>query len=64
MVKVYKCAFCGHSIEPGTGMIYYKIDGSATRFCSSKCRKNQLQFKRKPRKLKWTTKYPRVEKKE
>ncbi|MHA1409406.1 MAG: 50S ribosomal protein L24e [Candidatus Odinarchaeia archaeon] len=64
MVKEYRCAFCGELIEPGTGMIYFKADGSATHLCSSKCRKNLLVLKRKPRKFKWTKYYPRQEKKE
>ncbi|MFX1485604.1 MAG: 50S ribosomal protein L24e [Promethearchaeota archaeon] len=57
MVKVQKCLFCGHDIEPGTGMMYVQADGSFKYFCSSKCRKNSLALKRKPRKLKWTTAY-------
>ncbi|MHA1754246.1 MAG: 50S ribosomal protein L24e [Candidatus Odinarchaeia archaeon] len=59
MVKIFKCAFCGEDIEPGTGLIYFKSDGSSIHFCSSKCRKNLLVLKRKSRKLKWTKHYPR-----
>ncbi len=57
MVKEYKCSFCGHPIEPGTGTTYVTRDEKVYRFCSRKCRRSMLDFKRDPRKLKWTTKY-------
>jgi len=52
-----KCSFCGREIEPGTGIMYVKNDGSILWFCSSKCRKNYLKLRRNPKKLKWTLKY-------
>ncbi|MHA1238531.1 MAG: 50S ribosomal protein L24e [Candidatus Odinarchaeia archaeon] len=61
-MKIYKCAFCGYDIEPGTGIIFVKSDGTMIRYCSSKCKKNALKLKRKPRKLKWTTYYEKVTK--
>ncbi len=51
-----KCAFCGKEIEKGTGVIYVKKDGKSYPFCSSKCRKNMLELKRKPHKVKWIRK--------
>lgn len=48
-----KCYFCGSQIEPGTGLLYVKNDGSMFWFCSSKCRKNFLKLGRNPRKVKW-----------
>jgi len=55
MPKVFTCSFCGKEIEPGTGLIYVKNDGTILRFCSSKCFKS-YKMKRDPRKLKWTKK--------
>ena len=57
MPKGNVCAFCGKPIEPGTGIMYVKNDGTILWFCSSKCMKNALKLKRNPRKLKWTAKY-------
>ncbi|MFW9985303.1 MAG: 50S ribosomal protein L24e, partial [Candidatus Odinarchaeota archaeon] len=28
MVKKYTCSFCGTDVEPGTGSIYVRNDGS------------------------------------
>lgn len=49
------CSFCGNDIEPGTGWLYVKRDGTHHHFCSSKCRRNLLDLKRSPRLVKWTT---------
>ncbi len=49
-----KCSFCGREIEPGTGMMYVKKDGTILYFCSSKCRKNMLKTRRDPKKIRWT----------
>ncbi len=51
------CSFCGHEIEPGTGLMYVKNDGTVLWFCSRKCFKNMIEYKRDPRKFKWTKKY-------
>jgi len=53
-MRKYRCSFCNKEIEPGTGILYVKLDGTKLYFCSSKCRKNMLKLKRDPRKLKWT----------
>lgn len=55
------CTFCKYSIEPGTGSMLIKNDGKSLNFCSSKCKKNQLKLKRKPRKLQWTKAYQKPE---
>ena len=55
MIK-HKCSFCGKEIEPGTGKIFVKSDGTILYFCSSKCEKN-WKLGRDPRKLKWTKHY-------
>ena len=51
------CTFCGHSIELGRGVTYVRNTGRILHFCSSKCQKNTLKLKRKPRNIKWTTAY-------
>ena len=57
MVERRVCTFCGNEIEPGTGMMYVKTDGTILRFCRSKCRKNLLELKRTPRRTQWTQQY-------
>ena len=60
------CSFCGEEIKKGTGIMFVKANGTVYVFCSSKCKINLLKLKRKPRKIKWTSKYVKVrtEKKE
>ncbi|MCQ5336842.1 MAG: 50S ribosomal protein L24e [Candidatus Methanomethylicia archaeon] len=55
MVRIFRCSFCNKEIEPGTGMIYVKNNGTLLRFCSSKCRKNMLKLKRESRDFKWAS---------
>lgn len=57
MVKVYNCSFCGHEIQPGTGLWYVRNDGVILRFCSSKCFKYAIKYAKDPSKLKWTRFY-------
>lgn len=57
MIRKFKCAFCGKDIPPGRGFMYVRQDGSVLRFCGTKCKRSLVDFKRNPRKLKWTTKY-------
>ena len=40
------CSFTNEEIEPGTGMMYVKRDGSVYWFRDSKSRKNMLKLKR------------------
>jgi len=56
------CSFCGKEIEPGTGKMFIKKDGSILYFCSSKCEKNMLKLGRIPKYITWTNAY-REEKK-
>jgi len=51
------CSFCGNRIEKGTGKMYVLRTGKIYYFCSSKCEKNLLKLKRKPRDFKWTKSY-------
>ncbi|MBN2733326.1 MAG: 50S ribosomal protein L24e [Methanomicrobiaceae archaeon] len=53
MVETYVCSFCGEQVEPGTGKMYVKKDGSIFYFCSSKCENNYL-LGRVPRRVAWT----------
>jgi large subunit ribosomal protein L24e len=54
MVERRLCTFCGNEIEPGTGTIYIKKDGTLYNFCSTKCKKNMLTLKRIPRRTRWS----------
>ncbi|MBD3191602.1 MAG: 50S ribosomal protein L24 [Candidatus Heimdallarchaeota archaeon] len=56
-MKEQTCVFCASAIEPGTGTMYVKNDGSILWFCSRKCRVSMIDHKRNPRKLKWTERY-------
>jgi large subunit ribosomal protein L24e len=57
MVERRICNFCGKDIEPGTGKLFCKKDGSVYHFCTSKCQKNMLQLKRVPRRVRWSKYY-------
>jgi len=57
MVKTKVCSFCGEKIEPGTGKMFIKTDGTTYQFCTNKCKKNMLKLKRLPRRVRWTKKY-------
>ncbi|WP_094228184.1 50S ribosomal protein L24e [Methanolobus psychrotolerans] len=48
-----KCSFCGKFLEPGTGKLFVKKDGSSYYFCSSKCESN-FDLGRLPRRTVWT----------
>jgi len=52
-----KCDFCGAPIEPGTGVMYVRSDGTIYYYCSSKCLKNAIKLRRKPEKVRWTEKH-------
>ncbi len=56
MVVKKVCTFCGHEIEPGTGIMFVENSGSLSFFCSSKCR-NCVKLKRSARRVKWTSAY-------
>jgi large subunit ribosomal protein L24e len=54
MVVKRTCSFCAGEIEPGTGMMFVKRDGTIFHFCTSSCRKQQLHLGRVGHRLKWT----------
>ncbi len=51
------CTFCGNDIEPGTGKMYIRKDGTIHFFCSGKCQKNMLKLGRIGRRVRWTRRY-------
>lgn len=53
MVEQHPCSFCGNMIEPGTGMMFVKKDGTIFYFCSTKCHNNH-KLGRVPRRIQWT----------
>ena len=54
MVVKRQCSFCAAEIEPGTGSMFVKRDGTVFHFCSSSCRKQQLHLGRVGHRFKWT----------
>ena len=54
MVVKRQCSFCANEIEPGTGSMFVKRDGTVFHFCSSSCRKQQLHLGRVGHRRKWT----------
>lgn len=48
------CSFCGSDIEPGTGSMFVRRDGTVFFFDRSKCEKNLLKLGRVPRTVPWT----------
>jgi len=54
MVVKRQCSFCAAEIEPGTGTMFVKRDGTIFHFCTSSCRKQQLHLGRVGHRLKWT----------
>ncbi len=57
MVDQKVCSFCGESIEPGTGKMYVKKDGTVYNYCTMKCYKNMVVLGRVPRTTTWTKAY-------
>ena len=57
MVKVKKCSFCGYDIPIGRGMMFIKRDGTILTFCTKKCKKALIVYKKKARKTRWTAFY-------
>jgi large subunit ribosomal protein L24e len=50
-----KCSFCGSALNPGSGKMFVKNDGTIFYYCSSKCEKN-MRMGRDPKKRKWSRK--------
>ena len=53
------CTFSGEEIEPGTGTMFVRTDGSILWFKNSKARKNMVKLSRNSRKVKWTRHFVR-----
>ncbi len=54
MVIKRQCSFCAGEIEPGTGLMFVKRDGSVYHFCSGSCRKQQMVLGRVGHRVRWT----------
>ncbi|MCU4740273.1 50S ribosomal protein L24e [Halobacteria archaeon AArc-m2/3/4] len=54
MVEHRTCDYTGEDIEPGTGIMYVRNDGTVLHFVDSKAEKN-YKLGREPRDLEWTT---------
>ena len=52
MVEKRTCDYSGEEIEPGTGVMSVKNDGTVLHFKDSKCEKNYFMG-REPRDLEW-----------
>jgi nucleoside-diphosphate kinase len=50
MVEQHVCSFCGKQLEPGTGKMFVKKDGTIFFFCSTKCQNNH-KLGRVPRRV-------------
>jgi len=53
MPKSRACDYCGDDIEPGTGTMLVRTNGSTVYYCSAKCEKN-ADLGREARDLEWT----------
>ena len=53
MVEKRTCDFSGQEIEPGTGIMYVRTDGTVLHFADSKAEKNYF-LGREARDLEWT----------
>ncbi len=53
MVEKRTCDYTGEEIEPGTGIMYVRNDGTVLHFVDSKAEKN-YKLGREPRDLEWT----------
>ncbi len=51
------CTFCGSAIEPGTGKMYIKRDGTVLNFDRAKCQRNMVGLGRVNRHVGWTEAY-------
>ena len=43
-----KCAYCQSEIEKGTGIMYVRRTGAIKYYCTKRCLKFDVKFKKKP----------------
>ena len=60
MVQKRVCSFCGGDIEPGTGKMFVRKDGTVFFFCKMKCQTNMLDMGRASRWVRWTNVYAKA----
>lgn len=53
MLDTRICSFCGETIEPGSGKMFVRRDGTIYYFCTTKCQ-NNYELGRAPRRVRWT----------
>lgn len=56
-MKMVKCSFTGQEIEPGTGIMYIKKDGTVLHFVNSKAKKAMIDRGFKARITPWTAEF-------
>ena len=56
-----KCAFCGQTLQKGTGTLFVYKSGKTDWFCSRKCEKNLLMLNRKPLQTRWSDLYKKAD---
>ncbi len=55
MAERRNCNFCGNSIEPGTGRMYVRVDGTVFYFDKHKCFENFVNLRRVPQDTRWSS---------
>ena len=53
------CSYCGNPLEPGTGKMFVRRDGTVLLFDRKRCQVSMLKHGRVARYVKWTRHYPR-----
>ena len=53
MPTTRECDYCGSEIEPGTGTMFVRTDGTTIHYCSTKC-ENNADLGREARDMEWT----------
>ncbi len=47
-----KCSYCQEEIEKGTGIMYVRKTGALKYYCSKRCMKMDVKFKKKQKEVK------------
>lgn len=53
-----KCSYCQSEIEKGTGMMYVRRTGAIKYYCSKRCMKFEVKYKKKQKEQKKQVKNP------
>ena len=60
MPTTRECDYCGGDVEPGTGTMFVRTDGTTIHYCSTKCESN-ADLGREARDQEWTDDETEVE---